>query len=165
MTGGTDPEVTADGDPRAPDGGVGPGGNPGVSVPAEALVVGEGPAELPRDESTSPEEASSAQRRLLAELGVSEDELAKLVHNAEFVVGVKRLNVAADAGPSASVTDNPMVVEDPAVEVAQIQVRAPVAAEVEGVPLDSDGGRFRRMPRLRRVAGVEENLANYEESG
>ena len=108
---------------------------------------------------------STAQSRLFAELGVSEDELLKFVNNAEFLAGVKRLKAAADAGNSASVLDTPMVVEVPIVEVAPIQVRAPVVAEVEGGPLDSDGGSVRSDAPVATVAGVEGDLTDYEESG
>ena len=85
-----------------------------------------------------PGEASTARRRVFAELDVSEDELAKLVPNAEFVEGVKRLKAAADAGPSGSVANSPMIAEDPARLVTPSVVGAPVAEVVEGDPLDSE---------------------------
>ena len=76
-----------------------------MSVPAEAPAFGEGSVELNHNGPTYPDEASTARRRLFAELGVSEDDLLKLVNNAEFMAGIKRLKAAAVAGPSASVTD------------------------------------------------------------
>ena len=101
---------------------------------------------------------------MFAELGVSEDELAKLVHNAEFVTGVKRLKAAADAGPFGSVANSPMMVEDPARLVTPSVVGAPVAQVVEGDPLDSEESVPSDAPVVPE-AGVEEDLADYEESG
>ena len=68
---------------------------------------------------------------------------------------MKRLKAAADADPSASVMDTLLVVEVPSVEVAPIQVRAPVTAAVEGGPLDSDGGSVPSDAPVAVVTGVE----------
>ena len=134
--------MTADVEPHVSDGGVCPGGNPGVSVPEEALT---------------------ARRRVFAELGVSEDELPELEHNAEFVAGVKRLKEAADAGPPGSMANSPMMVEDLARLVTPSVVGAPVAVVVEGDPLDSEES-VPSHAAVVPVAGVEEDLTDYEES-
>ena len=143
------------------DDGCDAGGDQGSSGPEEAPDTGGGPTELPHVGSALPGGESRARRRLFADLGVSEDELLKLVSNAEFVVGVKCLKAAADAAPFASGTDTPMVVEVPNVGVAPVEVGAPVAAEVEG-DLDSDGGSVPSDSPAAPVAGVEEDLADYE---
>ena len=162
MHGVSKPATTADLEPHATEGGLDSGANRGMPVPAEAPAVGEGPVELNHNGLTCPGEVPTARRRLFAELGVTEDELLKLVNNAEFLPGVKRLKAAADAGPSASVTNTPMVVEVPSAEVAPIPGRAPVAAEVEGGSLDSDGGSVPSDAPVAQVAGVEGDLSDYE---
>lgn len=85
------------------------------------------------------EEASSARRAIFAELGVSEDELLKLLSDAEFVAGVKRLKTVADEGASAPVADVLMVAEgDPDDSKGLVPSGSPVAPVV-GVEEDLIG--------------------------
>ena len=100
MKGGTEPVMTAP--VKGPV--TGAGGDPDES---QGATVSAG---LTHPMPAAPREAVTERRRIFAELGVSEDELLKLVSNAEFVAGVKRLRTAAQAVTSDSLTDTPMVV-------------------------------------------------------
>ena len=162
---GTEPVTTSDVDSCVTDGVCDSRESQGASGPAEAPVRGRDPADSARDGSTLPAEASTARRRLFAELGVSENELLQLVSNGEFVAGVKRLKAAAGSGLSASVTDTPMVVEVSSAAVAPIEVGAPEATEVERNPFESEGGSIPSDAPVAPVAGVEEDLAVYEWPG
>ena len=80
--GGPEPAPTARHSPNATEGSLESGANRSVSVLAEAPAFGEGPVELNHNGPSCPGEASTAQRRLFAELSVLEDEFLKLVNNA-----------------------------------------------------------------------------------
>ena len=128
MQGGTVPVATATAATYPTREGQNSAGQPGGLVPPDAPLVGEGPMVEEHPRSAMPEEESGARRRVFAELGVSEDELLKLVNNTEFVAGVKRLKTAADAGV-------PRTWRTP-----RWGVTAPAATTVEGDPLDSEEG-------------------------